>query len=254
MTWLRVLSVFLAACSVEGSNAPVAELGSLHDPHGDPGGAPEPPVQAKFENPGAVRFHMARHFDDLHTIEQDVVAGDLDDAKALGFGVAQPAIDPGMAPWERESKQVTDAAMALANAPSLDEACRRAARVAVACANCHLHAGKLPTLAPPPPLPRDQPGVDARMARHQWAVDRLWEGMVMPSDAQWRRGLEVLAETPLPFSAVTQHDAQALADRLQALAREQLATSGDALLDTRAAAYGEMLVTCTGCHATPRSK
>ena len=82
------------------------------------------------------------------------------------------------------------------------------------------------------------------MARHLWATDRLWEAMVGGNEPAWRDGLEVLAETPLPF---TPAGTDGLARRLQDLAQDQL--SRTTTLDERAAAYGELLRTCAGCHA-----
>jgi cytochrome c553 len=202
------------------------------------------PGRARVDRPAKVRFHMQRHFDDLRMIERRLIAGKLDEARALAYLLARPAPDPGMAPWNAEGTHVTDAALALAAAPTLDEACKREPRVSAACAGCHLRAQAAPVFGAPPPLPPDLPTQQARMARHLWATDRLWEAMVGGTDPPWRDGLEVLAETPLPFTSA---GTDRIARRLQDLAQDQL--SRTATLDERAAAYGEMLVTCTGCHA-----
>lgn len=209
---------------------------------------PEPPEPARFDRPAMVKFHMSQHFNDLRAVEQLLVAGELDVAKVRAFLLTRPAPDPGMARWKSEVDDVTQAARALANAPGIDEACRREARVAEACAYCHLHSQALPVFSTPPPLPPDDGGPRARMARHQWAVDRLWEGMVAPAEAPWRAGLDVLATTPLPFSPLT--DAPLLANQLQGFARHALETEDSETLDDRTRSYGEMLVTCSACHAT----
>ena len=86
------------------------------------------------------------------------------------------------------------------------------------------------------------------MARHAWAVDRLWEGMIGPDDDRWAAGLDVLAATPLPFTPLT--DAPALAAGLRELARAQLANRSATGLDDRARAYGEILVMCAACHTS----
>jgi hypothetical protein len=70
--------------------------------------------------------------------------------------------------------------------------------------------------------------------------------MVGGSEPAWRGGLAVLAATPLPFTA---SDPSRFARRLQQLARDEL----DRPAADRPAAYGELLVTCTGCHARLRS-
>lgn len=183
-----------------------------------------------------------------------LLAGELDDAKAQAFALAKAEADPGMAPWAAESRALVDAARWLASARDLPDAVRREARVAAACAECHLRAQKLPVFHPTLP-PADLPTITARMARHQWAVDRLWEGVVGADDAAWRSGLEVLATTPLPFAAAMDADAPApaLARRVQAGAHDALATRLIDSPEDRATAYGELLVACTACHATFRA-
>jgi cytochrome c553 len=188
-----------------------------------------------------VRFHMQRHFDDLRTIERRLIAGKLDEARALAHLLARPARDPGLGPWQAESRPVIEAALALASASTIEEACKRAPRVSAACAGCHLRAQASPVFRSPPPPP-DLPTRDARMARHLWATDRLWEAMVGSGEPAWRGGLDVLAETAMPF---TTKETSRLARRLQDLAQDARARSA---IDDRAAAYGELLVTCAACH------
>ena len=230
--------------------AGVALAGACARPaSGDRGEDPprEPPARPSFERASMVRWHMQRHFEDLRTIERLLVGGRLDEAKTLAFMLTKPESDPGMAPWTAESRQVVEAARELVAARSIDEALRREARVAAACAECHGHTEQLPKFSRLPALPPDQPTTAARMARHQWAADRLWEGMIGLSDGRWRAGLEVLAATPLPPAAVP--GAPALAARLQRTAREALERRTSDTLDDNARSYGDLLVTCAGCHA-----
>ena len=89
------------------------------------------------------------------------------------------------------------------------------------------------------------------MARHVWAIDRLSEGMIGAVNDSWLAGLDVLAQTPAPFS-VLDSDRAALARRLQDLADETRKHVGEDGLEARAHAYGELLVTCSACHADDR--
>lgn len=203
--------------------------------------------RARFDRPAMVRFHMQRHFGDLRMIERRLIDGKLDEATALAHLLARPARDPGFARWQAESRQVTEAALALASATSLEDACRREPRVSAACAACHVRAQAATVFGPPPPLPPDTATNEARMARHLWATDRLWEAMVGGSEPAWRGGLTVIAATPPP---VTPIDTSRVARRLQDLAEGQL--SGTAAISDRAAVYGDLLVTCVACHATLR--
>ena len=241
---MRAFVLILAACSAsEGS-------GEEHGLRDDP--VSEPPRPVQLERKAMVDFHMQRHFDDLRSVEKLLIAGKLDDAKSAAFLLTKPSTDPGMKRWDVQSQRVTDAAVALSESPGLDEALRRETRVAAACGSCHLAIQRIPKFAATPPLPADAVTPASRMARHAWAVDRLWEGLVAPADAPWRRGLTVLATSPLPFSPAT--DAPALAAQLQRLANHALEMSEPITLDHQAAVYGEMLETCAACHTTLHPK
>jgi hypothetical protein len=217
-------------------------------------GSDEPPRPIRLDNPTEVRFHMRRYVDDLREVERQLVAGNLAAARVRAHLLGMPTPDRGLEPWTSDSAQLSEAARDLAASPGVDEACRRAARVALACASCHARTTQLVLYGAPPALPVEDGTARTRMARHQWAVDRLWEGMVAGSLRPWRLGLDVLAVTPLPFS--DRPGAPRFAQRLHDLAREALIDleSGSETLPGRAHAYGEMLVTCAACHALPGSQ
>ncbi|HEY5922237.1 MAG TPA: hypothetical protein VIV11_11225, partial [Kofleriaceae bacterium] len=86
------------------------------------------------------------------------------------------------------------------------------------------------------------------MARHRWAADRMWEGMVGNADEPWRDGIEVLAQTPLQFTAIDA-DRSRLAKRLQLLADQARQRRSIDTVAERAQVYGEILVTCAACHS-----
>lgn len=88
------------------------------------------------------------------------------------------------------------------------------------------------------------------MARHLWATERLWEGIVGGSEESWQQGLDMLAASPLEAPQIT-GERVGIARRLQKLADQARAKRR---LDTpteRARVYGEILVTCASCHAVP---
>jgi len=209
---------------------------------------PEPGPEARFERDMLVRFHMHQSFDLVRAIEKLLVRGNLEDARAFARAIAEAPEEPGLGPWARQAALVRERAGALAGATTLEDACRGEARLAAACASCHVDAGVQPdfrSIQPPP----DRPTVDARMARHQWATGRLWEGLigVGGADAAWRDGLDVLASTPLPAPQLARAD---LARRLQQLADGARQRSRTDTLADRARTYGELLATCAGCHTT----
>lgn len=213
-----------------------------------------PPAQVdehpspRFERDMVVRFHMHESFDLLRATERLLIRGKLEDAKQLALSIGAAEDPPGLAPWAAYSARVRERAVALGNAPSLEDAVQRQAALAAACADCHVASGAMPELAPYPAAPLDQDTLDARMARHVWAADRLWEGIVTGVPEPWAAGLEVLAQAPLASMQTTKQRA-ALAKQLQRLASQARRTR---LADpeARAKVYGELLTVCTGCHTS----
>jgi cytochrome c553 len=214
-------------------------------------GDPEPPLQppsARFEHDMMVRFHMHESYDLLRSIQRLLIRGRLSDATMFARAIAEAPDEPGMTVFAKPVLEVRRAAAALATSPSVDEACRRVAKLAVACADCHVQASVVPEFSAPGKAPPDAPNVTARMTRHLWATDRLWEATLGGGDDPWRAGLDVLAATPLPF-AVAPGDRAGLARRLQQAAdtaRKRTTTTDDT---ERARIYGEILTVCAACHA-----
>ena len=206
---------------------------------------PEP--SERFERDMMVRFHMHQSFDLLRAIEKLLLRGNLEDARAFARAIADAPDEPGLAPWAKQATLVRERAAALADASTVEEACRREARLAEACAGCHADAGAVPELRSPGRPPPDHPTLDARMARHVWAAGRLWEGIVVGNASSWRDGLDVLAATPLP---ATRANHAALGRQLQQLADQARQRRHTDTATDRARAYGEILATCAGCHTT----
>ncbi len=205
---------------------------------------PEPSRPVQLDRPAVVQFHMRTHLDDLKAVQRHLIAGKLDDAQAAAFMLTKPANDPGLAQWQVQTDRVVSEAKGLTDAKTVTDGCKRLARVAEACAECHVKTQTTPVFPAAAPAPTDDVG------RHEWAVDRLWEGMVAGTDAPWVSGLEVLAGSPMP--ATTLPEGATLASRLQQQATAALDRHRDQseTLDSRTAAYGELLVTCSACHSS----
>ncbi len=207
------------------------------------------PSAERFEEGMLVRFHMHENYGIVRAIERLLLRGRLDDAKPLAAAVGEAPDEPGMAPYAQRAAEVRRRALDLSRAKSVDEAFRLEARLVLACASCHSDAGVVPDLANAPALPPDRDTLEARMARHLWAADRLWVGIVADSPEAWMNGIDLLAQgsrtwprlTPAqtPFSQRMQRTAET--------ARRAKATT----LASRAATYGELLSTCAGCHTAP---
>ena len=84
------------------------------------------------------------------------------------------------------------------------------------------------------------------MVRHLWAADRMWEGLVGPSDDAWLAGSSALAGSlSLPSGNV--RGPEELLRQVGALAGEAETATGQ---EARAEIYGRLLGTCSQCHAS----
>ena len=147
-----------------------------------------------------MRFHMQQNFDLLRAMERLLIRGKLEDARQFATAIATAPDEPAHGPWATYVVAVRDRAAAVSRATDVPDAIRKVAAVGAACGKCHAeHVPKLDT-GPLPRLPADQPTLAARMARHRWAADRLWEGVVGNDDGPWRAGLDVLAAAPFEIS------------------------------------------------------
>jgi len=243
------ITASLAACLAACGTPPPAPSAPRHD-----AAKPAPVADAWTDRARAqvVAVHMRDHYDDLRVMERHLVENDLDTVRDYAFSIAIDKGDPELDTWNAQLAAMRAAAYSLGTAEGQDEACRREPRLAAKCGECHRDSGAVPELEVAP-LPPDEPNALARMDRHQWAADRLWQAMITSEDRAWRDGLDVLAATPLPtveLTTVAAPDAgpkiRELGLRMQRLAK-QARTAGS--LEDRATQYGEILVVCSRCHA-----
>ena len=92
------------------------------------------------------------------------------------------------------------------------------------------------------------------MLRHLWAADRMWEGLVGPSEEAWMAGAKAMAETEPALarafrSSATAQVAEELLGEINLLATEALNAYD---LGLRADVYGRLLGTCNRCHSSGR--
>jgi len=209
-----------------------------------------PPDDAPPSRPaGTTRLRMRDHFDGLREIERSLVRGDLDHARERATRIAFDRADRELPSWAPYIARMQAAASTLSQAMTVGDGCRAAAQLAAECAACHAASGAMPepTLAP---LPRDGATLAERMARHQWAVDRLWEGVIGASDTAWRQGLAVLAASPLPAATIsTDPERQgAIKKNARSLQRQARYAQTVTAPAARARVYAQLLMTCSGCH------
>ena len=231
---------------MSGVMAVAACQASLADPPKPiPKPIPKPTPAPGYDHDAVVRFHMHQNFDLLRAIERLLIRGKLDEAKQFAEAIATAPDEPAHGPWATQTLLVRDRAAALARASSVEDALRKDTSLASACGSCHRELD-VTLFKDHPAAPPDRPMLDARMARHRWAADRLWEGVVGNADEAWRAGLDVLAAAPLDLGEARAPFARNL-QQLASTARRTKPAAPD-----RSTAYAELLITCAGCHALPR--
>jgi mono/diheme cytochrome c family protein len=193
---------------------------------------------------------MFAHFDRAGEVRDALVKGDLTRAKEAadwivthqdlgGSPASPPEIQSAM---ERFAAQVSVA-------PDLQGAATAAARMGQACGECHRANDVEPRFlvgtAPP-----GGSGPEAEMARHIWASERMWEGLVGPGDHAWRSGAEALRSGWLDPQQVVSNPEDR--PRIRELVKQvyDLGSRAQSTTDpaARAELYGAFLTTCNECH------
>lgn len=220
-------------------------------------GAPTGPATlTSARGPDTPTLGARMHEHDVHgaAMRDAVARADLDVARREATFLAELRVDGAADPaWRARLEAMNAAAASVARATALSDASRGVADVARTCGDCHRLGGpSLGTIEPP----ENVPGIAAGMKRHQWAVARLWDGLVIPSDRAWRAGARVLSDAPLrperltpgsnPVPAIGELAIAVLATSVHDLAERS--TVADASVD-RGAVYSELLTTCAACHA-----
>lgn len=207
--------------------------------------ADDPANRSFAESVLAVRGRMHARFVASRRAEQAIALGDLETARAEARTISELAIEPDVLPaWQRYLDNVRRAAAQVDASKDLAVAGRMTALLGSQCAKCHVATAAKIVFAKDP-APKDDPRLAARMASHQWAASRMWDGIVAPSEERWLEGARLLAKAPVTITA--ESDRLGIADdvaRIRLYATRALtAKPGE-----RAPLYGEILATCAHCH------
>jgi cytochrome c553 len=220
------------------------------------GGAQQPPAeQAKPVEPAAPAVDVSKQMHEnlarVITMQEAVIRGDVEAAVEPARWIADHQPAAGL-PAGQESvlANLKKAAAVVAEAKDPKNAATATAMVISYCGTCHAAAKVTPAVAEAPKPAANGP-VAAHMMEHQWATDLLYQGLVIPSEERWQRGLAAMQATPLsekdlPKDAKLTKEIVALEKRVHELAgKAKTATD----LGTKVAFYGEYTASCAGCHA-----
>ena len=195
--------------------------------------------------------HMHDHYDAVIKIQHAVIAGSLEDTREPARWLIEhesPVALP--ARWEEHVDAMRVAARDTFNAQDLASAAGATSRLGVACGGCHV-ANNVTVEFEEVKRPSDKGKAGPHMQRHQWAADRMWEGIIGPSSLSWRRGASLLFEAPMNPEAL---GAEAGDDALLGMARRIHQLAGNATIVSepveKAGIYAEFLTNCATCHVS----
>jgi cytochrome c553 len=201
------------------------------------------------QEPGAAA-HMQQHLARINVIKSAILVGDLERVREPAIWlVDHEPLDQLDLIYEPFVLSMRGHARDVATAADIGAAARATARIAVDCGNCHRATGVEPDVgqAQEPPAWSD---MASHMQRHRWAVDRLWEGLIGPSDGSWSRGIRMLAEAPLLGTEAGWDDAETEGDALARRVHELGRDAASALTpEARVTVYAKMIAACAACHA-----
>lgn len=194
--------------------------------------------------------HMYAHYDRAAVMHYALVTGDLERARQAAGWIAahpdRPDLDLGDSHHENAVRAFARLAV---NSAHLQAASVAAARMASSCGDCHIEQGVNPRFLMGTATPGGN-GPRAEMARHVWAAERMWVGLLGPSDAAWVEGANGLEGGWLDTQEVLADpdDRQRIREMVRHIydlaGRAETATS----VQDRAQIYGEFLNTCADCH------
>lgn len=241
-----IASLWVATC--RAPEEPVVVAAPADAPH------PADHEDAKGKGPverfaSATTVHMPSHFADVVEIHGSIVRGALPDAHAAARDLLATRGNATLAEWAPHVFAMHDAADRVARSSTLETAGANAAELVRTCGDCHAAVGaRLSTAVSEPPAADADPAT--LMRRHQWAFARLFEGLVIPSDEAWLRGVDAFVELPAcDGEPSVERDTNAIA-RAREVVRSQEAQARAARSSIeRARVYGAMLPTCASCHA-----
>ncbi len=202
--------------------------------------------------------HMHSHLEQISEIKDAVIAGNLPDVRepARWLASSEP---PGLTlPWIPYVQEMRRYATRAADAKDLVAAASAVSEIARTCGDCHRASGVSIAFGFDERPPEEEQSLMTQMQRHLWAADRMWEGLIGPSDSAWNRGAAILSEIHLdisdfagssaegPGSAENESQMSELLSRASGMGEQGgLAAS----TELRSGLYGEFLSLCASCHS-----
>lgn len=230
----RLFPVFLAAVLI------AAGCGKSPEPAAQQAAAPAAP---KIDTAA----HMKDHFTKVREIEEAIIRGDLEAAKAPAQWMADHQEVAGYgARADQRILELKAAAKSVASAKDIGGAAQAAAGMVGACGHCHSAANVAPAM---PKVAEDTKGTERvrHMLAHQHAIDRMYYGLISPTTGEWMTGAEKLKSAPLHARAMkgVNPEVHAAEARVHELAERALTAAEQS---SRITIYGSLIGACANCH------
>lgn len=203
-----------------------------------------------------MQLHMSEHFTRAAQARDHVIAGRLDEARAELSWLAEHDAFPGepatYGSFMTDMRTIAETGVAARDAEGL-AAC--IGGLGNTCGGCHQSlnvAARIPGSTGP--APDNNGGVHGHAARHGWAVDHLWIGLVKPDDAAWQGGLDAIRAPVFDMEGlgVPEEAAGTVAAYGMILSNMGQEQVGSADAGGRAELFGRVVSSCAGCHAAVR--
>jgi cytochrome c553 len=194
---------------------------------------------------------MTTQFQRVAEVEAALIRGDLAGARSAATYMADHEEAAGMPeagrPWLSAMRAE---ARATASATDIAAASGAASRMIKTCGDCHHAVRSGPTVVVGSLPGEGGSATRTEMTQHQWAADRMRDGLIGPSDIAWAAGSVALSNDPIYQADVAVRTGRF--QQMEEMARRsvELGRRAVALRDgfERAAAYGEFLASCAACH------
>jgi hypothetical protein len=187
------------------------------------------------------RKYMQSHYADSQRMRQAVVAGKLTEVQSAAAAVANDTWTPRLrGDYQPYVEALRAAARSSQAATSIPSAAKGLGKLGETCVACHLKFGG--PGSPVAPVQLGGEGADAAMAAHALATERLWDGLITPSETAWLAGVRGLTDAPSLDSELKEVAEAAMHLR-------QLALQGSSAEPARRSEiFSSVLSTCAACH------
>lgn len=202
-----------------------------------------------FAQNNSIADHMHEHHAAMIKIQNAIIAGSLANVREPATWLAEHEEPAGLPPAGNEFvAAVREAANGVLSAESLEAAAEATSLMGLACGSCHV-ASSVEVVFDEAERPSDEIKDKSHMQRHQWAADRMWEGLIGPSDRSWSRGGNLLFESPIKPKVLAAHgggeETVGMSHRIHQLAGNATVVSDPG---EKAEIFAEFIANCGACH------